>query len=181
MYLGNVKKGEIELTKENLIYENKYCKFYNDNVVFPSGVSGNYIRFLYNKPFSVAVLAMTTDNKIVLIKTFRHAQRGWGLEIPKGFGEIGEQPIETAKRELLEETGMEYGKIEFVGKYQESPGLIQGGLYCFLATDCKKISNMKLDEEETIEKVIYATSISSLEGYDYKDAITEMLMLKYLK
>lgn len=104
-YLGDHKKGEIEIKKENLIFENKYAKLFNDDVIFPSGANGKYLRFQWTQKYGVIIFPKTRNGDILLIKNFRHEKRGWSWEVPKGFGEISLLPLDCAKKELLEETG----------------------------------------------------------------------------
>lgn len=104
-YLGDHKKGEIEIIKENLIFKNEYCEFYNDDVVFPSGIKGKYLRFKWSQDYGVMIFPKTKDGKILLIKNFRHEKRCWSWDIPKGFGINEISPLDCAKKGLSEETG----------------------------------------------------------------------------
>jgi len=110
-YKGKVKKGEIEIIREQPVYENQYGILYDDEVIFPSGVSGKYIRFLWKAPYSVAVLPVIENDRIALISSFRHGLRGWTLEIPKGFGKPDIPPKKVAQLELIEETGLSCKRI----------------------------------------------------------------------
>ena len=129
LYKGNHKNGEVELVKDNqeedIVYSNKFCKFYNDEVVFPSGAQGKFLRLAMTGKGSVAILPITKDGEMIFIKTFRHSARGWGYEVPKGYCNENEPPIESAKRELLEETGLISDEIEYIGLYHESPSTLQ--------------------------------------------------------
>lgn len=180
MYKGNHQKGEIEITSELKVYENRFCEFFNDECIFPSGAQGNYLRLKMKGGYSVAVLPITRDGEMVFIKTFRHSARGWGYEVPKGYGSEAELPIECAIRELKEETGLVSSNLEYVGLYHESPATIQYGLHCFIATDCERVDNMHLEDYEAIDKTITIKDFTDIEKLDYNDAITEMLVCKYL-
>lgn len=105
MYKGDHKQGEIELTQENLVFKNEYATLYNDDVIFPSGVSGKYLRFVWNAPYGVMIFPRDSEGKLLLVRNFRHENRGWFWEIPKGFGEPNLTPLECSKKELFEETG----------------------------------------------------------------------------
>ncbi|CAE6883088.1 NUDIX domain [Vibrio sp. B1FLJ16] len=105
MYKGDYKKGEIEIEKENIVFQNNYATLYNDDVIFPSGSKGKYLRFEWNSPYGVMVFPRDNQGRILLVKNFRHENRSWSWEIPKGFGEKNLTPIECAQKELLEETG----------------------------------------------------------------------------
>ena len=179
MYKGNHKSGEIEITKELKVYENKFCEFFNDEVIFPSGFQGNYLRLKMKGDYSVAILPITKNGEMVFIKTFRHATRSWGYEVPKGYGESNEKPLNCAIRELKEETGLTSQKFIYVGLYHESPSTVQNGLHCYIALDCEKSDEVNLENSEVIDSHIYVKSFDELEKLGYNDAITEMLVCKY--
>jgi len=105
MYKGNYKKGEIEIVQENVEFRNKYATLYNDDVIFPSGINGKYLRFVWNAPYGVIVFPKDTKGRLLLVKNFRHENRAWSWEVPKGFGEANLAPLECGKKELFEETG----------------------------------------------------------------------------
>ncbi len=180
MYKGDYKKGEIEIVEECKVYENKFCEFFNDKVKFPSGVDGNFLRLAMKGKYSVAVLPVTKDGQMIFIKTFRHSARGWGYEVPKGYGSETESPEICAKRELVEETGLTSDKLIYLGLYHESPSTMQYGLHCFVALDCEKTDDTQIEDTEAIKGAIAVKDIKDLPSADYKDAITEMIVAKYI-
>lgn len=179
MYKGDHTKGEIEIIAENKVFENRFCEFFDDKVKFPSGAEGSFLRLAMKGKYSVAVLPITEKGEMFFVKTFRHSARGWGYEVPKGYGSETETPETCAKRELLEETGMVSDNLIYLGLYQESPSTIQYGLHCFIALNCKKTTEQILEESEVIDGVIKVNSFDELPKADYKDAITEMMVAKY--
>ena len=180
MNKGDYRKGEIELAKEVKVYENRFCEFFDDEVIFPSGISGKFLRLSMKGGYSVAILPVTKRGEMVFIKTFRHSARGWGFEIPKGYGAETETPIECAKRELKEETGWTAKRFIDLGLYHESPSTMQYGLHCFIALDCEKKDDINLEYSEAIDGCVMVKSLQDLPQADYKDAITEMVVCKYL-
>lgn len=179
MYKGDSSKGEIEIVEENKVYENRFCEFFDDKVKFPSGADGFYLRLAMKGKYSVAILPITKDGEMVFIKAFRHSARGWGYEVPKGYGSDNELPENCAKRELLEETGLKTNKLIYLGYYHESPSTIQNGLHCYIALDCEKISETELEESEVIDGMIKIKSFDEMPKTDYKDALTELMVCKY--
>lgn len=180
---GNHMKGEIEILTPKVVYENQFAKFYDDKVIFPSGVIGSYIRMSYTAPFSVGVFPVLENGKVQLVKTFRHGARSWGLEIPKGFGNPGETFLQAAMRELSEETGLISARLDFIGRYYDAPSLNGDPLYCFIARDCRQGETQHLDWSEpniktvTVEPACYNLS----DGYGYTDNMTELFLLKYIR
>ena len=179
MYKGDSSKGEIEIIKENKVFENKFCEFFDDDVKFPSGAKGNYLRLKMKGNYSVAILPITKDGEMVFVKTFRHSARGWGYEVPKGYGTEDELPEICARRELLEETGLRSDNLIYLGYYYESPSTIQNGLHCFVAVDCEQQSAIELEESEVIGGMIKIKSFKDMPSTDFNDALTEMIVCKY--
>jgi len=102
----------------------------------------------------VSIVGITPDNKVILIRQFRPGPEKTFYEFPLGFVDKGEEPIEAAKREFLEETGYtgEFKKIgtEYINGYEELT------TYCFIALNCRKISEeLKLDDSEFIKVYLF--------------------------
>lgn len=184
LYQGDYHKGEIEIEKAVPVFENRYIKAYNDSVIFPSGYHGTYFRVGSPADRSVAALPVTADGEVILIKTFRHGVRGWGYEVPKGGVEAQEDCETAARRELLEETGYLCGTLEDMGTYSMSPDIVGGRLRCYLARDCVKAGSASAERTEAITDVVRARFpdfFPELDALDFQDALTELLILKYLK
>lgn len=97
------------------------------------------------------VLALTKDGEVVLVKQYRHGVCDALLEFPGGVVEDGEDPLDGARRELLEETGYESSNMIQIGKFYPNPALQTNILHCFLARDAEKVSGQNLDPGEDIE------------------------------
>lgn len=97
------------------------------------------------------IVALTKDNKVVLVKQYRHGVQESLLELPGGVVEDEENPLAGAARELMEETGYSTGKIVEVGRLYPNPAIQHNTLYCYLATDVELTGEQELDEAEDIE------------------------------
>src|SRR5688572_17208927 len=97
------------------------------------------------------VLALTKNKEAVLVKQYRHGVQDVLLELPGGIVDNDENPLEGARRELLEETGYAASDIVEVGKLYPNPAIQSNIMYCFLALDVEKVAVQKLDESEDIE------------------------------
>ncbi len=82
----------------------------------------------------VSVLAVTKDGKVLLVRQYRPAVERYTLELPSGHVENGESPEDAARRELLEETGFEAGKLENLGSLIPDTGRLSNQLWCFMAS-----------------------------------------------
>jgi 8-oxo-dGTP pyrophosphatase MutT (NUDIX family) len=85
-------------------------------------------------PGGAAVVALDADNRICLLRQFRHAVGGWIWELPAGKIDNREPPLETAHRELEEEAGMAAASWRPLGDYVSSPGVFTEVVHLFLAT-----------------------------------------------
>jgi len=97
------------------------------------------------------VVALTKDGEAVLVKQYRHGVCEALLEFPGGVVEDDEDPMEGAKRELLEETGYSASQLIQVGQIYPNPALQTNTLHCFLALDAEKVGEQSLDAGEDIE------------------------------
>ncbi|HEY1009713.1 MAG: NUDIX hydrolase [Daejeonella sp.] len=106
--------------------------------------------YVLEYPDWVNVIALTEENQVILVRQYRHAAGEEVLEIPGGVIEKDETPEEAARRELLEETGYEFDKIEFLSELYANPATATNKTYCFLATGGRKTSEQSLDRGEEI-------------------------------
>lgn len=179
---GDFKKGEIEITNENIVFSNRYLTAYNDDVVFPSEVSGTYFRVVPSSTVSVCVLPVADDGDFYFLKTYRHAMRGWCFEVPKGGVEQGEDIEAAALRELLEESGLVADRLVNIGVFAESPAVLDSKLVCFAALGCRKGAEAKPEFSEAIGSVYkFSTEAYHKEKkkLDFADAMTELMLLEY--
>lgn len=86
-------------------------------------------------PGAVVVLPVLPDGKVLLIKNYRYAVGESLLELPAGTLEKGEEPINCAGRELIEETGYTARRLKAMGSFFSSPGILSERMYAFAAYD----------------------------------------------
>jgi ADP-ribose pyrophosphatase len=101
---------------------------------------------------AVAMVPLTSDGDVLLVRQFRLATGGELLEIPAGTLDHGEEPLAAAEREIEEEVGMKAGKLELLGSFFVSPGWCSEKITVYLATELTP-SSQNLDEDEVIEVV----------------------------
>jgi ADP-ribose pyrophosphatase len=104
------------------------------------------------EPDVVAIVALTPDDDVILVREYRPGPEELLLELPGGAVEAGEDIVEAARRELLEETGFE-GDLRAVG------GLLDCAYstrerYAFVATRCRRVAEPRPHEGEHLEVVL---------------------------
>ena len=126
-----------------------FPKFRMDSCELPSGKP--YQAYVFEFDSWANVVAITKNNEVVLVKQYRHGVQEVLLELPGGVVDDGENPLEGAKRELMEETGYAAGNIIEIGRLYPNPAIQQNTLYCYLATDVELTGVQHLDDAEEIE------------------------------
>jgi len=92
-------------------------------------------RQVVRHPGAVVILPLVDLNHVCLIYTYRVAIDRWILELPAGTLEPNEPPIETASRELTEETGYQAANIQHVHSFNMSPGILDERMHFYVASD----------------------------------------------
>ena len=111
--------------------------------------------YVYEFPTWVSALVITTDNKVVLVRQYRHAIEETVIEIPGGCVDETDPSFEKAiARELMEETGYGFKKLDYLGKISPNPSTNTNWMHMFLATGGEKVSEQQLDHNEEIEVVL---------------------------
>lgn len=100
------------------------------------------------------VLAITDDERVILVRQYRHGVRRVGLELPGGAVDAQEDPATALRREFLEETGCEPGDLVATAKLAPNPATHTNWAHSFLATGCRRVAEPRLDDTEDIEVVL---------------------------
>ncbi len=132
------------------IYDGKIVKLSVEEVLLPNGEVST--REIIQVRDSVGIVALTKDNKVLMVKQYRKAVEMELYEIPAGCIDDGEDALETAKRELLEETGYGNGEFTLLNDFYASPGTNRSTHSIFFAKDVELVNaNLKLDDDEFLE------------------------------
>lgn len=99
--------------------------------------SGEGDFYILDAPEWINVIALTPEQEIILVEQYRYGIQEPTLEIPGGMVDPGEEPLEGAQRELLEETG--YGSDQWtnLGKVSSNPAIMTNYTHTYLAEDCE--------------------------------------------
>ena len=129
----NPEKRSDDFSEDEVIFKTKIFDVVQRYQIGQSGQK--HIRYVIRNKGAVAILPILPDGRIILLKQFRSPAQRYIYEIPAGTRDIGEEPLVTANRELIEETGFHAGKMEPMYSFFSSPGIFQEMLYLFKATD----------------------------------------------
>ncbi|MGD9413001.1 MAG: NUDIX hydrolase [Desulfobacterales bacterium] len=100
----------------------------------------------------VLILALTPQEKVVMVRQYRHGTEQVCLELPGGLVDpADDSPELSARRELLEETGYEADEITFVGECCPQPAILTNKCFFYLAPNAVRVKTQTLDAGEDIE------------------------------
>jgi ADP-ribose pyrophosphatase len=132
------------------IYKGRRLSVEKEMVRFPNGVTKEKI--IVQPGHAVAILPVE-GARCKLLWQYRYPIRDYIYEAPAGTMEEGEDPAETARRELIEETGFAAEKIEPLGFIYTTPGFTDEKIYLFKATGLFASNEFGMDEDAVIEVI----------------------------
>lgn len=160
------------------IYDGRVLHVFKDDVELPNGQTGlrEYVRHIG----AAAVLPITEAGEVLLVKQFRYPFDKTLLEIPAGKRDsFTENPLDTAMRELKEETGATCHNLIPLGEYYSSPAILDEVIWMYLAKDLT-MTEQSLDEDEFVEivRMPFADLLGMVERNEIRDGKTQAAVLK---
>jgi len=126
-------------------------------------------------PDWVNVVAFTEQGDLLVVEQFRHGIDEATLEIPGGSCDPGEAPLESARRELREETGFEAAEWIPLGHCTPNPATLTNRCHTYLALGCRPVGTLELDAAEELR--VWACAWSEWEGLLREGRIHHALVL----
>ncbi|NPC93165.1 NUDIX hydrolase [Bacillus sp. WMMC1349] len=169
-----MKHLEEQTIRKEKLFSGKVIDLYIEDVKLPNGKTSK--REIVKHPGAVAVLALTDENNIILVKQYRKPLERTIVEIPAGKLEKGEKPEYTALRELEEETGYTAQNLKKITAFYTSPGFADELIHLYLAEGLTPLEEKRdLDEDEFVEVMEVPLQeaqklVESQEIYDAKTA-----------
>jgi len=141
--------GKWKVLESTCIIDRPWLRARRDVVELPSGVIHPEY-YVLEYPEWVNTIAITRDGRFVMVEQYRHGLGEVFTELCAGVVERGEQPLEGARRELLEETGFGGGTWREWMVISANPGSQNNLTHCFLATDVEPIGEQCPDATEDL-------------------------------
>lgn len=162
------------------IYEGKRLSVEKRRVTLPTG--GFVERIVVHPGDAVAILPIRGDSAVYLIRQYRYAIDQYIYEAPAGTLNPGEDPLDTARRELIEETGFQAGTFIPRGFIYTTPGFTDEKIHLFEAHSLTPSCEYEKDEDEIIEvqKVEQKELFGMIESGKICDAKTICLVYRCL-
>lgn len=154
-----------------VIYAGKIIRLTLDTVRLPNGATAELE--IVHHPGGAAVVALDGENRVCLLRQYRHAAGGWLWELPAGKLDNGEAPLLCAQRELEEEAGMQAADWQSLGRIVSSPGVFTEVIHLYLARALTAVPTRR-EEHEVIEThwLSWAEALRMAQAGEIEDAKT---------
>jgi len=140
---------------------------------------GEHEREIVDHRGAVAIVAVDTGGNIALVRQRREAVREYLLELPAGTLETGESPLDGARRELEEETGLAGGSWRELGVFYTTPGFCRERMYLFVAEGVEA-GDARPEDDEELELVHWGVGEIAARIGELEDAKSIAGLLLYL-
>lgn len=160
------------------VYENPWISVREDEVIRPDGDAGIY-GVVHYKNTAVGILPIE-DGHVYLVGQYRYPLESYSWEIPEGGCPEGEEPLEAARRELREETGLRAGSWEKLGEADLSNSVADERAVWFLATGLSP-GEQRPDGTEVIgvRRVALEEALAMALDGRMRDALSQLALLGY--
>ncbi len=132
--------------QSKLIHEGKFISVRRDEIDYPNGIHKTWDIVLH--PGAVAVVPITDEGDLILVRQWRRAIGQITLEIPAGVIDPGEKPEISAQRELQEEIGKKADSLSYLGHFFSSPGVYTEKVHIYLGKDLQPSALTAEDTDE---------------------------------
>ena len=176
----NIDDRKWEILSSEYLIRRPWLTARRDHVKLPTGVE-NKEYYILEYPDWVNVIAITKEGEFVMIRQYRHGLGETRYELSAGVCEEGEDPMESARRELYEETGYGGGEWQLWMTVSPNPSTSTNLTYSFLATDVERISTQHLEatEDITVHLLSEAEVRALLENDEIRQALMAAPLWKY--
>lgn len=150
--------GPAQRLASRSVYDGKILQLVIEEVRLPNG--GEATLEMIRHPGASAVVALTDNLEVLLVRQYRHATGDWLLEVPAGKLDPGEEPQTCARREMEEETGYRAGDLKSLGWIWTTPGFTDEKIWLYLGTGLEKTQqNLQGDEDLRVERLLFSEAV----------------------
>ena len=176
-----MSKFEEKTIRTKEIFDGKIIKVSVEDVLLPNGETS--MRELVKHQGAVAVIAVTEDNRILMVEQYRKPLEKTLVEVPAGKLEPGEAPEVTAVRELEEETGFTTEQLDYVTSFYTTPGFCDERIYLYYTDQLIPVTEEKaLDDDEFLDCQSYTMAeLDQLVKDERIHDLKTMYAVQYLK
>jgi len=175
---NNLFQNNWKTVSKKTVYDNPWIGVSHRDVINPSGNPGIYgvVEF---KNIAVGIVALDEDDNTYLVGQFRYTLDQYSWEIPEGGCPKGEEPLEAAKRELKEETGLIAKKWETLLEIHTSNSVTDEYGICYLATDLELGEAEPEDTEDLIlKKIPLDQAVEMVMSGEITDSLSMVALMK---
>ncbi len=160
-------------------YDNPWINLTEYQVINPNGGKGIYGK-VHFKNLAIGIIPINNDDEIILIGQYRFPLDVYSWEIPEGGGKLGVDPLDSAKRELLEETGLKANKWTKLMEMHLSNSVSDELAIIYIAED---LEQFEAEPEETeqleLKKIHFDDALKMVMNGEITDAMTVAALLKF--
>ena len=151
------------------MYDGRIVKLFLEDVTLPNGA--RMTLEVIHHPGAAAIVAIDADDRVALLRQYRHAAGGYIWEVPAGTLAPGEAPADCARRELREETGLDGQQWTALGSILTTPGFCDERIHLFLAHDLVECAaQLDADEVLTVSRIPFAQALAMIATGAIEDA-----------
>jgi 8-oxo-dGTP pyrophosphatase MutT (NUDIX family) len=162
-----------------LVYDNNWICVREDEVIRPDGAPGIY-GVVHFKNRAIGVVPVDAEGNIYLVGQYRYTLNQYSWEIPEGGCAEDEEPLAAAKRELLEETGLEAANWELLGQAHLSNSVTNEEAFYYLATGlAQREANPEGTEALERRRVPFDEAMQMVLHGEITDALSRLAILQY--
>jgi len=172
------KENPWKITSEKEIYDNPWINITEYQVINPSGNPGIYGK-VHFKNFAIGVLPLDNELNTYLVGQYRFVLGQYSWEMPEGGGHLNTDPLESAKRELLEETGLKARKWTELQRLHLSNSVSDEFSILYLAQGLEQFDPEPEDTEQLmVHKVPFEDVYRMVCDGEITDAMTVVAVLR---
>jgi 8-oxo-dGTP pyrophosphatase MutT (NUDIX family) len=169
---GDTAVGPWTRRSRRTVYKNDWLSLHHDEVTRPDGSAGIY-GVVHFANMAVGVVPIDDQDRVALVGQHRYTLDAMSWEIPEGGSPVGEDPLDGARRELREETGLKAGEWQRIGGYHTSNSVSDEEAFLYVATDLTEgPADPEPSEELHVRWVDFSEALAMVAEGAITDALT---------